>query len=81
MVVKMTKGYNMIKNKIFNLGFPRTGTTSLCQLLTNLRIRSEHDSKELLVHYRQKSDVIWNQDFNDHFENYQIIDNELVRVK
>jgi len=31
--------------------------------------------------YRQKSDVIWNQDFNDHFENYQIIDNELVRVK
>ena len=58
MVVKMTNGFDMIENKILNLGFPRTGTTSLCQLLTNLRIRSEHDSKELLAHYRQTSEVI-----------------------
>ena len=31
--------------------------------------------------YRKKSDEIWNQDFNDYFENYQIENNELVRVK
>jgi MoaA/NifB/PqqE/SkfB family radical SAM enzyme len=31
--------------------------------------------------YRQKSDDIWEQNFNDYFQNYQIEDNELVRVK
>ena len=32
--------------------------------------------------YRKKSDEIWGQDFNDHFQNYQIDEhNELVRVK
>jgi MoaA/NifB/PqqE/SkfB family radical SAM enzyme len=31
--------------------------------------------------YRKKSDEIWGQHFNDYFENYQIIDDELIRVK
>jgi hypothetical protein len=30
--------------------------------------------------YRKKSDEIWGQHFNDYFENYQIIDDELIRV-
>lgn len=48
----------MIENKIFNLGFPRTGTTSMAQLLQNLGIRSVHDSKELLSYYRKNLEVI-----------------------
>ena len=31
--------------------------------------------------YRKKSDEIWGQDFNDHFQNYQIEEDELIRVK
>ncbi|SVB65981.1 uncharacterized protein METZ01_LOCUS218835, partial [marine metagenome] len=31
--------------------------------------------------YRKKSDKIWDQNFNDYFQNYQIEDNELIRVK
>lgn len=31
--------------------------------------------------YRKKSDEIWNQNFNDYFQNYQIVDDELIRVK
>ena len=36
--------------------------------------------KRFLV-YRKKSDEIWGQNFNDYFENYQIEDNKLLRVK
>jgi len=35
--------------------------------------------KRFLV-YRKKSDEIWGQHFNDYFENYQIIDDELIRI-
>ena len=31
--------------------------------------------------YRKKSDEIWGQNFNDYYDNYQIENNELVRVK
>ena len=31
--------------------------------------------------YRKKSDEIWGQNFNDYFQNYQIEDNELIRIK
>mgnify|MGYP001178936558 CR=1 FL=1 len=31
--------------------------------------------------YRRKSDELWGNDFNDYFQNYKIIDDELVRVK
>ena len=31
--------------------------------------------------YRKKSDEIWGQNFNDYFQNYQIEDDELERVK
>ena len=31
--------------------------------------------------YRKKSDEIWKQDFNNYFQNYQIEDDELVRIK
>ena len=31
--------------------------------------------------YRKKSDEIWGQNFNDYFQNYQIVDDELIRVK
>lgn len=31
--------------------------------------------------YRKKSDEIWGQNFNDYFRNYQIENNELIRVK
>ena len=30
--------------------------------------------------YRKKSDKIWQQNFNDYFKNYQIVNNELVRA-
>ena len=30
--------------------------------------------------YRKKSDEIWQQNFNDYFKNYQIVNNELVRA-
>jgi hypothetical protein len=39
-----------------------------------------HQYNRFLI-YRKKSDEIWGQNFNDYFENYQIEDNELVRVK
>ena len=40
-----------------------------------------HDYNRFLI-YRKKSDMIWNQNFNDYFQNYQIDEhNELVRVK
>jgi len=41
---------------------------------------SYRDFNRWLV-YRKKSDEIWNQNFNDFFKNYQIEDNELIRVK
>ena len=31
--------------------------------------------------YRKKSDEIWGQNFNDYFKNYQIENDELIRVK
>jgi len=31
--------------------------------------------------YRKKSDEIWGQNFNEYFDNYQIEDDELIRVK
>jgi len=39
-----------------------------------------NDFNRFLI-YRKKSDKIWNQNFNDYFQNYQIIDDELVRIK
>ena len=40
-----------------------------------------HEYNRFLI-YRKKSDMIWNQNFNDYFQNYQIDEhNELVRVK
>jgi len=39
-----------------------------------------HNFKRFLV-YRKKSDEIWKQNFNDYFVNYQIENNELIRVK
>tara|TARA_B100000949_G_scaffold234913_1_gene255629 strand:+ start:4464 stop:5786 length:1323 start_codon:yes stop_codon:yes gene_type:complete len=38
-----------------------------------------HQYNRFLI-YRKKSDEIWGQNFNDYFKNYQIVDNELVRV-
>jgi len=31
--------------------------------------------------YRKKSDELWGQNFNDYFQNYQIEDNELIRIR
>ena len=39
-----------------------------------------HQYNRFLI-YRKKSDEIWKQNFNDYFQNYQIEDNELIRVK
>ena len=55
----------MINNKIFNLGFSRTGTTSLAALCQKLGIRSVHDSKELFGYFHNYSEIVsyynWNQ--------------------
>jgi len=45
----------------------------------NTKINYKHYNRWLV--YRKKSDEIWGQNFNEHFQNYQIIDDELVRVK
>ena len=40
-----------------------------------------HEYNRFLI-YRKKSDIIWDQNFNDYFQNYQIDEhNELIRVK
>jgi len=40
-----------------------------------------HDYNRFLI-YRKKSDIIWDQNFNDYFQNYQIDEhNELIRIK
>ena len=44
----------------------------------NTKISYNHFNRWLI--YRKKSDEIWGQNFNDYFKNYQIVDNELVRV-
>ena len=43
--------------------------------------KSSYNNFNRWLIYRKKSDEIWNQNFNDHFLNYQIEDDELVRVK
>lgn len=43
------------------------------------KIKYSHFNRWLI--YRKKSDEIWKQNFNDYFQNYQIEDNELIRVK
>ena len=45
----------------------------------NTKISYKHFNRFLI--YRKKSDELWNQNFNDYFENYQIKDDELIRVK
>ena len=45
----------------------------------NTKIKYRNFNRFLV--YRKKSDEIWGQNFNDYFENYQIEDDELVRVK
>jgi hypothetical protein len=46
--------------------------------IDNTKLDYSHYNRFLV--YRKKSDQIWNQNFNDYFVNYQIDDNELVRV-
>ena len=43
--------------------------------------KPKHRDFNRFLIYRKKSDEIWKQNFNDYFQNYQIEDNELVRVK
>lgn len=44
------------------------------------RTRLEYRHYNRWLVYRKKSDEIWQQNFNDHFQNYQIDDGELVRA-
>ena len=46
-----------------------------------LKHKSSYKDFNKWLIYRKKSDEIWGQDFNDYFVNYQIEDNELIRVK
>ena len=46
--------------------------------VTNTKIKYKHFNRFLV--YRKKSDEIWKQNFNDYFVNYQIEDDELIRV-
>ncbi len=47
--------------------------------VTNTKLPYNNFNRFLI--YRKKSDEIWGQRFNDYFKNYQIADNELIRVK
>ena len=47
--------------------------------VTNTKLSYNNFNRFLI--YRKKSDEIWGQRFNDYFKNYQIADNELIRVK
>jgi MoaA/NifB/PqqE/SkfB family radical SAM enzyme len=46
--------------------------------IKNTKISYNHFNRWLI--YRKKSDIIWGQDFNQYFKNYQIIKEDLVRV-
>jgi len=46
--------------------------------IKNTKISYNHFNRWLI--YRKKSDIIWKQDFNQYFKNYQIIKEDLVRV-
>lgn len=46
-----------------------------------LKHKSNYKDYNRWLIYRKKSDEIWEQNFNDYFQNYQIEDNELIRVK
>jgi len=46
-----------------------------------LNTSSEYKQFNRWLIYRKKSDQIWNQNFNDYFKNYQIEDDELIRIQ
>ena len=50
----------------------------IIEYVKNTKLSYSHFNRFLV--YRKKSDVIWNQNFNDYFDNWQIEENELVRV-
>ena len=45
----------------------------------NTKINYSHFNRWLI--YRKKSDELWNQNFNEYFKNYQIENDELIRVR
>ena len=45
------------------------------------RFNPQYKEYNRFLIYRKKSDQIWGQNFNDYFVNYQIEDDELIRVK
>mgnify|MGYP003319075904 CR=1 FL=1 len=67
----ITKNNNKLKSRYwFNY---------IINYIKNTKINYHHFNRFLI--YRKKSDEIWKQNFNDYFQNYQIEDNELIRVK
>ena len=51
----------------------------IVQYVRNTKLSYNNYNRFLI--YRKKSDEIWGQNFNDYFENYQIENDELIRVK
>ena len=74
------KTENMIKRK--NTRF-KTNATKWFNYVTNyvMNTKINYNQFNRFLVYRKKSDEIWGQDFNDYFENYQIENDELIRVK
>ena len=78
------KTYELIEKKDMtgNILYERQAKIWLDYILhyvKNTKISYNNFNRFLI--YRKKSDEIWGQNFNDYYDNYQIENNELVRVK
>jgi len=51
----------------------------IVEYIKNVKVGYNQFNRFLI--YRKKSDELWKQNFNDYFLNYQIIDDELVKIR
>lgn len=72
--------------KIAKLGKQTTDVISARTALKNIENyiynhKSSIDHYNAFLVYIKKTDSIWKQNFNEHFKNYQYVDNQLIRIK
>jgi len=84
-ILETKEMYNFVWDDDINYGWWTDITSALKwfkyieDYVKQTKIKYSHFNRWLI--YRKKSDEIWKQNFNDYFQNYQIVDNELIRVK
>tara|TARA_B100001029_G_C15064017_1_gene461731 strand:- start:13741 stop:15078 length:1338 start_codon:yes stop_codon:yes gene_type:complete len=70
---------NKVKQDLMTGNGSRKWLDYIVNYVKNTKISYNHFNRWLI--YRKKSDKIWKQNFNHYFKKYQIIDDNLVRVK